>query len=483
MANIRVTGSGLIKLTGNFGFNTSTVKGLAAGTTIDATGASWIVANSANQHPDANTSFLVGSGTINTYAFIVYGAGAGLTLRGGTVWGQVPQTSDWVYTYNNSAAVRIEYAPGITIDSWRIDKAWDAIRIQGGSDNFLINDVHLSNIRDDGVENDLIMSGTVRDSLFDGVFAGISLGNSQHADGSDNVIRLEHTFIRMQSYLVNGEVTHGSPFKTDTSAPGHTPDIRIINSVIAIDDPTHNGLARLKLAWENVVESHGNVFLNLSDTPLPSNYPKPPAGFVILQGQQARDYWEACKAAWMDNHDGTPVSALTPLPPLPGTSSSTNPIPAGTNFVTGTKADDLISGTGGIDQIDGRAGADFIYGKGGSDILMGKLGRDKFVFDTALDGSVDTLADFNPAHDSIYLDNAIFGKLGAGSLASPGKLDSGWLVDGPGAVARDADDYILYDKTTGALSYDADGSGSGAAVKFAQLPTGLDLASTHFFVI
>lgn len=482
MSYIKVIGSGFIKLTGNYGYNTSTVTGLAANTTIDATGASWIVSNSANQFPDVDTSYLDGSGTINKYAFIVYSAGYGLTLKGGTVWGEVPQTSDWQYTYNNSAAVRVEFASAVTIDSWRIDKAWDAIRIQAGCDNFLINDVHLSNVRDDSVENDEVLSGTIRDSLFDGVFAGISLGNSDHEDGSDNTITLENVFIREKAYLANGEMTHGSLFKTDTDAPLTTPDIRIINSVFAIEDPTHNGLARLKLAWENVVESHGNVFLNLSDTPLPSGYPKPPAGFTILQGQVARDYWEQVKAAWLDNHDGTPVADLTPLPPLPGTAPATTPAPTGQTII-GTGGKNTLVGTSGADTIEGKGAADLIYGKLGSDLLVGGMGRDKFVFDTAIGHDVDTIRDFNPAEDWIYLDNAIFAKLGSGSLNAPVALNNAWLVDEAGAHAHDANDYLIYDRTTGNLSYDADGNGAGAAITFAHLPAGLDLGNANFFVM
>ena len=318
MAYIKVLGTGLIKLTGSYGYDTSTVDGLAAYTTIDASDASWIVSNSANQNPDDDTSYLEGSGIINRFPFIVYSAGYGLTLKGGTIWGEVPQTSDWQYTYNDSAALRIEEAPGVTVDGWRIDKAWDAIRIHNGSDNFLINDVHLSNIRDDAIENEWVLSGSIRDSLFDGVFGGISLGNGDNHDGSGHTVMLQNTFIRMEAYLANGEMTHGSPFKANTDAPGTSPDIRIINSVIAIEDPTHNGFARLKLAWENVVESRGNIFLNLSDTPLPSNYPKPPAGFIILQGQAARDYWEKVEAAWRNNHDGQGDVEMTPLPAISG---------------------------------------------------------------------------------------------------------------------------------------------------------------------
>jgi Ca2+-binding RTX toxin-like protein len=77
--------------------------------------------------------------------------------------------------------------------------------------------------------------------------------------------------------------------------------------------------------------------------------------------------------------------------------------------------------------------------------------------------------------DTIRLENAIFAKLAAGTLAS------GSLRTGP--KAADSNDYVLYDAATGALSYDADGSGGGAAVKFAQLATGLALTSADILVI
>ena len=52
-----------------------------------------------------------------------------------------------------------------------------------------------------------------------------------------------------------------------------------------------------------------------------------------------------------------------------------------------------------------------------------------------------------------------------------------------GVAAQDADDRILYDPTSGALSFDADGSGAGAAVQFAALSSGLGLTASDFLVI
>ena len=51
-----------------------------------------------------------------------------------------------------------------------------------------------------------------------------------------------------------------------------------------------------------------------------------------------------------------------------------------------------------------------------------------------------------------------------------GGLSANQFWSGPGVVAgHDADDRIIYNTTTGALYYDADGSGSGTAVQIALL--------------
>ena len=89
-------------------------------------------------------------------------------------------------------------------------------------------------------------------------------------------------------------------------------------------------------------------------------------------------------------------------------------------------------------------------------------------------GNVDTIADFQSGTDRLRLDDAVFTGL------TPGALPAGAFQ--LGATAQDADDRILYDGASGALLFDADGSGAGAAVQFASLVAGTPIAFGDFVV-
>ena len=145
---------------------------------------------------------------------------------------------------------------------------------------------------------------------------------------------------------------------------------------------------------------------------------------------------------------------------------------AGTSALT-------LTGNEFHNTITGNAGANVIDGKGGIDTLVGLGGADSFAFTTALDGinNVDTVSGFEVGVDRILLGGAAgeaFAALATGNLG-PGAFRIG-------SAAADADDRIIYDGATGALLYDADGSGSGAAVRFATLSTGLNLTEASFAV-
>ncbi|MFN4016601.1 MAG: beta strand repeat-containing protein, partial [Reyranella sp.] len=149
----------------------------------------------------------------------------------------------------------------------------------------------------------------------------------------------------------------------------------------------------------------------------------------------------------------------------------------GADALEGGTGNDTLMGGNGADTLDGGEGDDMLYGGLGTDNLTGGTGSDSFVFDTAFTGTnKDTITDFNVADDIIILDDAIFSALSAGSLSN-----DAFRI---GSAALDADDRIVFNAGTGALSYDADGNGSGLAVQFATLtsPTGT-LTAADFLVV
>ncbi|AWI58578.1 hypothetical protein [Sinorhizobium fredii] len=65
---------------------------------------------------------------------------------------------------------------------------------------------------------------------------------------------------------------------------------------------------------------------------------------------------------------------------------------------------------------------------------------------------------------------------------TPGTLSAGLFKD-IAAAKVDASDRLLYDGDTGALFYDADGSGAGKAVQFAVLGNKAAITSADFFIV
>ena len=110
----------------------------------------------------------------------------------------------------------------------------------------------------------------------------------------------------------------------------------------------------------------------------------------------------------------------------------------------------------------------------GVDKLTGGRGNDVFKFTTK--GHIDIITDFNVTNDSIQLENAVFKSLTATGMlaASQFKL---------GTKALDMNDFIIYNKATGALLYDVDGNGDGAAVQITTVGTGLNMTNANIVVI
>jgi len=141
----------------------------------------------------------------------------------------------------------------------------------------------------------------------------------------------------------------------------------------------------------------------------------------------------------------------------------------------GSTLADTINALAGNDHISGRGGNDRLIGGLGKDVLTGGAGKDQFVFDTKLGATnIDTISDFAVGIDRIVLDHAVFGRLAEGDLAATALAI--------GRTAHDVSDRIVYNSRTGDLFYDADGTGNGKAMLFAELDTGLKLSESDFHI-
>jgi Ca2+-binding RTX toxin-like protein len=139
-----------------------------------------------------------------------------------------------------------------------------------------------------------------------------------------------------------------------------------------------------------------------------------------------------------------------------------------------------VSLTGSLfaNALTGDKGANKLAGRAGSDTLTGGAGKDVFVFNTAPNKSsnVDKITDFRWQDDTVHLDNAYLKEVGSNGKL---KADAFHL----GKKAADAEDRVIYDKGTGNLYYDADGTGKIAAIKIAILQKNATLKVSDFLVI
>ena len=139
---------------------------------------------------------------------------------------------------------------------------------------------------------------------------------------------------------------------------------------------------------------------------------------------------------------------------------------------------DRLSGRKGQDDLDGGAGKDWLDGGAGKDMLTGGVDKDSFVFAAPLKGgkNLDTVTDFQ-AGDKIRLEKEDFSGLAKGKLAKDAFVSGDNLTK-----AKDAEDRIVYNETTGALYFDKDGKGGAKAVKFAVLDGAPDLEAADIVV-
>jgi Ca2+-binding RTX toxin-like protein len=175
---------------------------------------------------------------------------------------------------------------------------------------------------------------------------------------------------------------------------------------------------------------------------------------------------------------GVAVELMIALTRTPGPSATLHLTGNETSqTLLGNPADNVLRGNGGNDGLFGSLGDDILSGGANNDRLVGGGGADVFLFDSPIGKrNVDRIADFHPrADDVIFLEAVFFPGLPAGPLNAEALAF--------GARATEPDHRIIYNRANGYLSFDADGSGPGKAVKFAVLENKAALQVSDFYVV
>jgi len=167
---------------------------------------------------------------------------------------------------------------------------------------------------------------------------------------------------------------------------------------------------------------------------------------------------------------------------------------AASDRVVAGEGPNQLYGNGGNDKLFGNGGDDVLVGGAGRDTLFGGKGADRFVFDRPASATnVDRVMDFSHKQgDRIALSHKHFSAVTLAykydSFGQPVEdralgLKVGFL---PASAFRQGDqalletDRIVYNKATGALFYDVDGSGAAEAVKIADFKAGTALYASDF---
>lgn len=154
------------------------------------------------------------------------------------------------------------------------------------------------------------------------------------------------------------------------------------------------------------------------------------------------------------------------------------------NTIVGNEAANTLRGLAGNDTISGGAGKDVLIAGAGKDYLTGGADADTFVFGAADASSVDTVRGFSAAEgDKLVFNPDDYGLTVGHGLDANGALDAAWFVTvtsrGAQGTAPDHGQF-LFNKTTGLLSWDADGAGSEASQAIAVFDRGTLLGTADF---
>jgi hypothetical protein len=216
-------------------------------------------------------------------------------LSGGTFIGTWPRDTSWKHMHGTGAIVLD--GPRATVEDVTVRGYGDSIRMMENAGHFVVRRVHLSFSRDDCIENDWLLSGTVTGSLLDGCYNAFSARSYQDVpDGDDHVWTIRSSLVRLEPMP--------RTYHDDKPIPGtagffkwdkHGPQLVLKDNVFRADQDA--GPVGLDIPQDKLKSCSGNTMVWLGKGRYPGHLP---SCFKLTRDKAV---WDKAVASWHEAHE------------------------------------------------------------------------------------------------------------------------------------------------------------------------------------
>lgn len=216
-------------------------------------------------------------------------------VSGGTFIGTWPRDTSWNHMHGTGAIVLD--GPRATVEDVTVHGYGDSIRMMENAGHFVVRRVHLSFSRDDCIENDWLLTGTVTGSLLDGCYNAFSARSYKDVpDGDDHVWTIRSSLVRLEPMprtYHDEEPIPGTAgfFKWDD----HGPRLVLEDNVFRADQDA--GPVGLDIPEDKLKSCSGNTMVWLGKGRYPGHLP---SCFKLTRDKAV---WDKAVANWHEAHE------------------------------------------------------------------------------------------------------------------------------------------------------------------------------------
>lgn len=216
-------------------------------------------------------------------------------VSGGTFIGTWPRDTSWNHMHGTGAIVLD--GPRATVEDVTVHGYGDSIRMMENAGHFVVRRVHLSFSRDDCIENDWLLTGTVTGSLLDGCYNAFSARSYQDVpDGDDHVWTIRSSLVRLEPMPRTYHDEKPIPgtagfFKWDD----HGPRLVLEDNVFRADQDA--GPVGLDIPEDKLKSCSGNTMVWLGKGRYPGHLPS------CFKLTRDKTVWDKAVANWHEAHE------------------------------------------------------------------------------------------------------------------------------------------------------------------------------------